>query len=834
MIRPRCLRFVLLSAAALLCVCSAPSAQAQEPVPLARAERVPEPGRNVASSDNSSALVVNPANLAFMPGAEFRWLWVRTGQGASSPARGHSFALAGALPFGIATGIRMDFVRPPSASPAPYDSPFTWLTWGLSFGGKAGALGLSVAHIYARDRQVDGPTSLTIGTTLRPGSVISIGAVAHDVNAPRTMFGAQLDRSYSFAGAVRPLGNESFELGVEGRYYSDADKWVPRGTLGIQVPHVGTLRGDVAFIEPAGATKVQYVATAALDIAFPHMTLTGGGMFGSALGGSDGAGFISGIALTSWRERGVPAPARAVRVRIEDTPGTRKHIHLLAKLWAMSADPEVDAVVLHLKTEPASSFAHANELADAIDLLKAHGKRVICHMESEGGRALYVCAHADRIVLNPAGGIRFSGLRSQYTYLAGLLTKLGVRAEFVRIGAYKSAPEQFTRETSTPPAREEHEQNLREIEAELIADIARSRHMGPEALRAAVAQGPFTAPEALRAHLVDGYAFDDELRTVASEVLGRSVVLDDDWESFPDRTFGDRASIALVYLDGDMIDGNSRRIPLLDMRLAGSYTIARALRTAREDPAIRAVVFRIESPGGSSMAADVIWREAELTAKVKPLIVSMGTVAASGGYYASVASRLVYATPFTTTGSIGIFYGKADIEQLLHKIGVNVETLRTAPRADAESIFRPFTDDERIALGGKVKQFYDVFVDRVSRGRHMSPAQVDAVARGRVWMGRAALAHGLIDRLGGIRQALDEARRLTQLPEDAPLVELPVPETTLLDIVANAAGVREPDPGEIARSVVPSQLTTTLRALAPFLVFSPDQPMALLEVADTP
>jgi protease IV len=472
-------------------------------------------------------------------------------------------------------------------------------------------------------------------------------------------------------------------------------------------------------------------------------------------------------------------------------------------------------------------------MADAVQLLRAHGKKVICHMESEGARALYLCSHADRIVLNPAGGIRFSGLKSERIYLAGLLTNLGVRAEFVRIGAYKGAPEEFTHEGASQAAREANAANMRETESEFVADVARGRHIDPASLRASINNGPFTASEALRARLVDGYAYDDELRRVVYEVLGgRTSSLTDEYEPVEDRGFGERAGVAVVYLEGDMIDGESRKVPLLGMRLAGSYTIAKALKTAREDPSVRAVVFRIESPGGSSMAADVIWREAELTARAKPLIVSMGTVAASGGYYAATPGKLIFATPYTTTGSIGIFYGKADIAQLLTKVGITVETMRTAPHADAESVFRPFTDDEKKLLGGKVKQFYDVFIDRVSRGRHMSPDQVDAVARGRVWMGRQALNHKLIDRLGGFRQALAEARSLAGVEDDSPVIELPVPESSLLDIVANAAGLHASS--EELAATVPAQMLNLLRPLAPFLIYDPYSPLARMEVADTP
>jgi protease IV len=304
--------------------------------------------------------------------------------------------------------------------------------------------------------------------------------------------------------------------------------------------------------------------------------------------------------------------------------------------------------------------------------------------------------------------------------------------------------------------------------------VAQGRHISEDLVRAATARGPFVASEAREAHFVDGTAFDDELERATQELVGWKVSFEkyEEETEVPD-TFGPRGKIALLYVDGDMVDGHSAHIPLVDVRLAGSYTMADTIRQVREDPSYKAVVLRIESPGGSSMAADVMWRELVLLAQKKPLIVSMGTVAASGGYYIATAGRVVMALPLTITGSIGIFYGKVDIAGLLDKLGVNVEVYKTAPRADAESIFRPFTDDERKELGHKVSQFYDVFLDRVSTERGLTKEQVDAAGQGRVWTGQQALAHRLVDRIGGLRDALEEARVEGGLPHDAPIVELP-------------------------------------------------------------
>jgi protease-4 len=262
------------------------------------------------------------------------------------------------------------------------------------------------------------------------------------------------------------------------------------------------------------------------------------------------------------------------------------------------------------------------------------------------------------------------------------------------------------------------------------------------------------------------------------------------------------------------------------MQLVGSYTIAETLKRVRENPLFAAVVLRVESPGGSSMASDVMWREVLLTARVKPVIVSMGDIAASGGYYIAAPATRILASPLTITGSIGIFYGKADVTELLHKIGVNVEVYKTAARADAESVFRPFTEEEHHELESKVAQFYDVFVSRVAEGRKMTKAAVDRVGQGRVWTGEQAKERGLIDELGGIRQALYEARQLGHLPEDAPIVELPKIPTSLLGQLLGIEGLHASD----LTTTLPASVMQLAKAMAPFLVHSSDRPLARIEI----
>jgi protease-4 len=240
------------------------------------------------------------------------------------------------------------------------------------------------------------------------------------------------------------------------------------------------------------------------------------------------------------------------------------------------------------------------------------------------------------------------------------------------------------------------------------------------------------------------------------------------------------------------------------------------------------VVVRVNSPGGSSVAAEVMWRQLKLTAEKKPTVVSMGTVAASGGYYLAMGAKRVFASPLTVTGSIGVFYGKADVSELLNRIGVDVETYRTSPRADAESLFRPFSEDERAVLEQKVQLWYQDFVKRVADGRKMSPEAVHEVAQGRVWTGEQAHARGLVDELGGLRQALAYAREQAGLAEDAAIVELPVVEQPLLARLLGLGGFQGFS-ASLLDAPMPKGLTETLRALGPFVIHDEEAPLMRME-----
>jgi protease-4 len=826
--------------------CFSASAHAGGPLPE-MASRLDSPGRSPASEDGAEALVLNPANLAFLPATELRWTGVICPDTQKTNC-GQSLDAAFPLPFGIATGLRLDYLIPPAAAGFPYSGySYVWATWGLAYKlSDQFSLGASLQHSYSSNAYVDGLWGVTTSASYRPNTRLALALIAQDWNGPseqvvNTPSGATpvLDRSYTLAAAFRPTGRRELEVGLDlkcqdlgpgNQCITGNGLFEPRVSVGVDIPGVGRARGDVTVAHLGNDDQRAVVGTAGLEIAIGRASVGGGALFGNGLGNQSTAGAYATASLSWYTQPGLFHPKSAVSFRLEKTPGVREHTAFLRKLWAVADDIDVAAVTLILRAEPADSYAHAEELADAIRVLRARKKKVLCSFEDAGPRALYVCANADRIVVNPAGGLRYAGLRMQYMYLGKLLEKLGIHAEFVRVSDHKSAPEQFTNEHASAVSAHDHEDLLREFQAVFEKDVTVGRKISVERLREATAKGPFIASEAKDAGLVDGTAFDDELERTTRELVGQDV----HYEKYHDvplapASFGEPDHVALVYVEGDMIDGRSSHIPLIDMNLVGSYSVVDTLNAIKDDAHVKSVVLRIESPGGSSMAADVMWRAVQQLAKKKPVIVSMGSVAASGGYYIASAGQEIYALPLTVTGSIGVFYGKADLSGLMQKVGVSFDTYKSAPRADAESLFRPFTDDEKQALAVKIHQFYDTFLDRVSQGRHLTKEQVDAVAEGRVWTGQEALDRHLVDKLGGLREALTEARRLGHLADDAPFTELPAVEHSLLETALGLAGVHATSAEESVLAILPAQVKQIAAAIAPVAIYAGDVPLARLE-----
>ena len=446
---------------------------------------------------------------------------------------------------------------------------------------------------------------------------------------------------------------------------------------------------------------------------------------------------------------------------------------LVESLDRAATDSKVTSVVLRVSFLPDVGWGRVQELRDAIVRFRKSGKPAYAHLEFCGNKEYYLASACTKIYAVPTAIMDVTGLRSETTFFKNTLDKLGVQAQFEGVGKYKNAPNQFTETGFTAPHREQMDALLDSLYGNYVAGLQTGRNKTAEQVQAMIDNGPYDGQQALKAGLVDELVYDDQLR----ERLKEGTALAPGKYARQSRGFGfdQRPKVALVYAVGDIIPGESQGGPF-GGQFAGSDTVAAALRTARKDSDIKAIVLRVDSPGGSGTASDVIWREVVLAKKVKPVIVSMGDLGASGGYYIAMAADAIVAQPTTITGSIGVFGGKFTLHGLYDKIGMTKEILTRGQHADLFSEYRPWNDEERAKYRSLMVNFYQDFVTRAAEGRKKSYEDIDAVAQGRVWTGTEARDHGLVDRLGGLDVALDLAKERARIGKDQEVNLVVLPE----------------------------------------------------------
>ncbi len=456
-------------------------------------------------------------------------------------------------------------------------------------------------------------------------------------------------------------------------------------------------------------------------------------------------------------------------------------------------DPSVKGLMLRVGSLDAG-WARVQELRDALVRFRRTGKPSWAYLESAGNREYFLATGCAKVAASPTAMLDVSGLAAEVTFYRGTLDKLGIQAQFEGVGKYKNAPNQLTEKGFTPPHREQMEDLVGTLFDQYVRGIAQARGLEPERVRALIDEAPFQAVAAKDAGLVDELLYRDQVEA-RIPAAGR---IDAARYVKSGRGFFDtRPKLAIVYAAGDIISGESQASPF-GGGLAGSDTISRGLRQAREDGAIRAIILRVDSPGGSGTAADAVWREVALARRSKPVVVSMGDYAASGGYYISMGADAIVAQPGTITGSIGVFSGKFSLRGLYDKLGFSQETVQRGKNASLFSDWRPWNDEERAKVRELNEAFYRTFVTKAAEGRKKKPEEIEAVAQGRVWTGQEALAAGLVDGLGGLQEAVRIARDKARIPkgEDVQLVVLPQRKgllETLLerqdeDVAARATG----------------------------------------------
>jgi protease-4 len=471
-------------------------------------------------------------------------------------------------------------------------------------------------------------------------------------------------------------------------------------------------------------------------------------------------------------------------------------LHVIECLDRAARDQHLGAIWITIDRLEAG-WSVIQTLRDAILDVRRAGKQVIVFLEEAGNGTIFLASAADRIVLAPSGSLHLTGLRAEVLFLRGTLDRARVEAEIVRLGEYKSAAEPLTRTSLSPEAREALESILDDLYDQFVAGIAEGRGLPPERVRDLVDAGPYRAPAAKEARLVDEVCYEDEVEARLPEFLGRPggrpfVLPADRWLRIarrmppPPGTRIPAPRMAFLLAEGFVRSGRTRAFP--PSRAIASASFVEALRQARDDPRVQAIVLRVDSPGGSGLASDVVWRELRLAREKKPLVVSMGNVAASGGYYLAMGADWIVAEPATLTGSIGVIAGKLNLRGLYDLLGLSKEVIDRGARAGAQSDYRPFTKAEREKLEQDIRAFYDDFVAKAASCRHLQTEEVDKAARGRVWTGRQALSLRLVDELGGIRAAIAAAKRRAGIPFAQPvrLEVYPRAVPSLLDLLARS------------------------------------------------
>ncbi len=497
---------------------------------------------------------------------------------------------------------------------------------------------------------------------------------------------------------------------------------------------------------------------------------------------------LVGVGVLYWRDSG-RVPERTVlevdfeRGVVENVPDEPVGRYLLKKFMVLRNVTEAlnraaeDRRVVGLVARVGASrmgMAQIQEIRDAVAMFRGKGKPAIAYAETlgefaPGNGAYYLATAFDRIYLQPSGSVGLTGLISNTSFLRGTLDKLGILPRLARRKEYKTLVNRLTEKQYTDAHREAHQGILASLFGQILKGVSEARTLSVEEVRSLADRGPFLGREAVEADLVDGLAYRDEVYRKVRQEVGEDVRFLDlsDYSRRVGRDRGKGEVIALIYGVGGIRRGKSRYDPATGRFFLGPDTVADAFRSAVEDKEVRAILFRVDSPGGSHVASDTIWREVvRARQEGKPVIVSMGNVAGSGGYYISMAADRIVAQPGTLTGSIGVFAGKMVTTSFWEKVGVSWDEVHTSENADMWIWTKDYNARQWSRVQGVLDRIYEDFTEKAAAGRKLQKEKLMEVAKGRVWTGEDAKALGLVDELGGFPAALRLAREAAGIPAE--------------------------------------------------------------------
>jgi protease IV len=805
------------------------------------------PGGVRAGEADATAVELNPGQLPLLDASAIAVVGNLWRSEAAMPGRGAAIFLAAPVWGGGGLGIGLHGLAASGGGDLPAHTKFQ-LAYGV--GGRKLGLGISWAHLFGGG--VGGVDTFDVGAAWRPFSRTALALVIEDFAQPRLPFAADpLPRRWVGELALRPFATDRLEV-AGAAIHVGGDRWSRLATRFRLTARLWGALGVLGDLElaprqmgalPTGVESgLDWRATAGIALDFDHATVILAARRAFTPSGAGGGNWGASAVWHGRAERNAVAiaPARVVRMNLEGVDSDREFLDFALRLRALARDTTVAAVFLRIEGLELG-LGRIEEVRDLIGDIRRRGKLVIAYLIHPSTRDLYLASACDQVVMHPAGELAFAGLSHAVTFYKGAMDRLGVGVDLVRIAEFKGAMEPYVMTSQSAPVRKNRDDLMDDVYARILSGIAAGRTTAGVStsgraidvarLQDLVAVGSFTPLEAKEAGLVDAVRDDSEVEKLIKDLLGRPSIEIEPPDSAPIRPVRwSRSRVAVILIDGTITDGSSQHLPLGLGGVAGADTLVEALEECRRNPDIRAIVLRVNSPGGSAFSSDVIARAvARLRASGKPVVASMGDVAASGGYYIAAPTDEIFAEPSTTTGSIGIFGFKLDVSRLLQILSINVEIFRRGPHSDEQSPYRPWTAEERISAERKIRHLYDLFIGTVAQGRKrrgFTPERVDQVGRGHVWTGFQARELGLVDEMGGVTAAIDRAAILGRVPsqDDEPpeLVILPRSTKTILQRVigiddAALGGEHAENPPRLAKPI-----RSALKLAAPYL-FGPGE-----------
>jgi protease-4 len=785
------------------------------------------PELGAAAAEDPAGIGTTPAAVGFIRALTLQWF--REGN-VTEESNADGLYLATGVD-GLGAGYSIEWVRPGPTAGRRYRKN----TLALALGdGRSGSLGIGWNRFTSPDAAIDALASWDLGLTLRPARYLSIGLAMLGRDA--FLDGVRLPVRYDIGLGTRLLG-DSLTLSAD-LLADDAAKDDFRAThlaFGAQAE----LRSGLALaaqltvpIRAQAGISSDPSAVVTLTWNWAHFGVSGG-----PVSTPERSGGVGGVRISTERYRSSGSGRDVPRVSLRDelqperfllfTIGDRDpYGRLLRRLRQMRADPDVGAVVLKIEDLPFGG-GRVEELRAAIAALR-EVKPVLAYVQGGDTREYWLATAASGIALPPGATLDVSGLSTTRLFLKDGLARLGVTFDVVARGAFKTAPEPLVRSSSSPESREMTNALLDDVFGRFVADVAAARRLPPDRVRALVDAGLLSSDDAKAAGLVDEVLWPDELEAWVGRLTGRRVRLGGTYRPDPERRaqrWGRPPVVEVVLVEGTIVAGKSRASPAGGGAVAGAETVVAQIKRAAEDREVKAIVIRVDSPGGDGVASDLIWREVVRARKRKPVVASMGDLAASGGYLVAVGADAIVAEPSTLTGSIGVFAVKPDLSGLLAKLSLAREAYARGENAQFASIAKPWSASERQAVEKQIDVFYRLFVDRVAEGRKLARAEVEPLAGGRVWTGKQAFERRLVDRLGSLDDALALARERARLggPDDVAVRRTGGATDFGTTLAGALAALSPPDPVARALAALPEVgALALLSEMGPVLALPPE------------